>query len=251
MPGNLCMTLFPKKWPFIPFVLLWAAQSQVGFVPSGQSRQGGFFQWVCPSLLWEGTKWHLPLRYSSDWSDNNSLWINSLGEKPPANFPWKKKAVWGILVSQVLSHTFARSHWAELWTDLGTEIPPRAGQSPQCNPRILHWKKCSAEMELGLLNRVWSGKTGPSLETGLSQQPHSLLSPLLLAPSCWSVMQPDWGTQDTQRKWEMCLDSRWFTVAGSWTEVFWISVLKSGTFIPPCSHSGHLHPLTSLGSGLC
>lgn len=93
-------------------------------------------------------------------------------------------------------------------------------------------------MEFGLLNRVWSGKTGPSLETGLSQ-PHSLLSPLLLAPSCGSVMQPDWGTQDTQRKWEMCLDSRWFTVAGSWTEVFWISILKSGTFIPPCSHSGH------------
>lgn len=64
-------------------------------------------------------------------------------------------------------------------------------------------------------------------------------------------MQPDWGTQDTQRKWEMCLDSRWFTAAGSWTEVFWISILKSGTFIPPCSHSGHLHPLMSLCSGLC
>lgn len=105
---------------------------------------------------------------------------------------------------------------------------------------------CSIKVELGLLNRVQAGKTGPSLEKGLSHHPAPCCT-LCFWLSCWSVMWLDWGSKDTQGKREMCLwtldDSG---LAGSWTEVFWISILNSGSFIPPCSHGGHLRPLMSL-----
>lgn len=54
MPGNWCMTLFPKcGLSFSLFCFVPSSWSQVCFVPSRE----GFFQWVCPYLLWEGTKW--------------------------------------------------------------------------------------------------------------------------------------------------------------------------------------------------
>lgn len=175
------MTLFPKCGFSLGLLCFVPSCSEPGVLcaqraePAERVSCSGFVH-IC-SERWPSGIW------PCDSGDNNSLWTDSLDEKRPLNFPWKK-AAWDILVSQVLTCMLVRSHWAELWTDLGAPVPPRAGQSTQCNPRTLHQKKCSTEVELGLLNRVWSGKTGPSLETGLSQQPHSLLSPLLLAPSC-------------------------------------------------------------------
>lgn len=110
----------------------------------------------------------------------------------------------------------------------------------------------SMKVVLDLLSRVQTGKTGPSLEKGLSYQPHSLLHPLLLAESCWSVMEHDWGTRDAQRKQEICLqtwDGSGF--AGIWTEVFWISILNLGNFILHYCNSEHLCPLMRLVLVLC
>lgn len=146
-----------------------------------------------------------------------------------------------VLTCMLVRRNDTEQSFGQKWGLLSHERQVRAHS--QIQESCAKSNLCSVKVEFGLFSRVQAGKTGPSLEMGLSHQPHSLLHSLLLAEICWSVMELDWGTQDTQRKREKCLwtldDSEF---AGSWTEVFWTSILNLGSFILPCSHSGHLHP---------
>lgn len=68
MPGNLCMTLFPKICPFFRLVLLWAELPAGGQIVAIRRSQQ-----VCLYLVWEGNKWHLAPGNSNNSGDNHSL----------------------------------------------------------------------------------------------------------------------------------------------------------------------------------